>query len=261
MYVRLAFAVAAHLEPEILVIDEVLAVGDAQFQKKCLGKIGEVGRSGRTVLFVSHNMIAVRALCSRCCCLDGGRLVEDAEPDAAIRRYLIQTTDAAAARQDLQIHPRRSPGSQRVMTEVRLADSRGEEAASIAMGGGLSVHVRISSHPQPVCPVLGVVVKDRYGAALFGINNRVVPGFRFGHPVHDGRISCHYDSLPLMPGTYTLDLYLGNDSGDLDIIHDAISFEVLPDDLFGSGKLPPTSAGSFCVPARWTLETASAAAN
>ena len=88
MYVRLAFAVAAHLEPEILVVDEVLAVGDAEFQKKCLGKMGEVAKEGRTVLFVSHNMQAVKLLCSRAILLDSGKCVCDSNTHDAINRYL-----------------------------------------------------------------------------------------------------------------------------------------------------------------------------
>ena len=91
MYVRLAFAVAAHLEPEILIVDEVLAVGDAQFQKKCLGKMEEVGKEGRTVLFVSHNMGAIQTLCTRCLILDNGKLSFDQLPNKAIQRYLEET--------------------------------------------------------------------------------------------------------------------------------------------------------------------------
>jgi len=88
MYVRLAFAVAAHLEPEILIIDEVLAVGDAQFQKKCLGKMEEVGKSGRTILFVSHNMSTIQSLCSRCILLQNGKVSVDGSPNSAVQLYL-----------------------------------------------------------------------------------------------------------------------------------------------------------------------------
>ena len=88
MYVRLAFAVAAHLEPEILLVDEVLAVGDAAFQKKCLGKMGSVAQEGRTIFFVSHNMVAIQALCDRSICLSHGRIVEDGSTDQVITRYL-----------------------------------------------------------------------------------------------------------------------------------------------------------------------------
>ena len=95
MYVRLAFAVAAHLEPEILIVDEVLAVGDATFQKKCLGKMGEVAKEGRTVLFVSHNMAAVKALCTRAMLLDGGRLTREGLVDEVVDAYLMERSEIA----------------------------------------------------------------------------------------------------------------------------------------------------------------------
>src|SRR5262249_20778715 len=95
MYVRLAFAVAAHLEPEILIIDEVLAVGDAGFQKKCLRKMGDVAGDGRTVLFVSHNMAAVQGLCSRACLLSDGQIVGDGSPGNMVQRYLADIFSTA----------------------------------------------------------------------------------------------------------------------------------------------------------------------
>jgi lipopolysaccharide transport system ATP-binding protein len=98
MYMRLAFAVAAHLEPEVLVVDEVLAVGDAEFQRKCLGKMQDVSRGGRTVLFVSHNLAAVRALCSRAVWLDQGRVAFDGDVESCVDKYQAQTARAAAAR-------------------------------------------------------------------------------------------------------------------------------------------------------------------
>ena len=98
MYVRLAFAVAAHLEPEILIIDEVLAVGDSQFQKKCLGKMGDASREGRTVIFVSHNMVALQSLCQRAVWLNGGQLMGDGKADEVVTRYL-EANDTLLARQ------------------------------------------------------------------------------------------------------------------------------------------------------------------
>ena len=100
MYVRLAFAVAAHLEPEILIVDEVLAVGDAQFQKKCLGKMQEVSRRGRTVLFVSHNMSAVRSLCARGVLLHRGQISKDGSPDKIIDCYLANSLEAGGTTLD-----------------------------------------------------------------------------------------------------------------------------------------------------------------
>jgi len=92
MYVRLAFAVAAHLEPEILIVDEVLAVGDAQFQKKCLGRMDEIGKEGRTVLFVSHNMTAIKSLCSRAIWLNAGQVMDDGDTDTVVSNYLQNGT-------------------------------------------------------------------------------------------------------------------------------------------------------------------------
>ena len=110
MYVRLAFAVAAHLEPEILIVDEVLAVGDAEFQKKCLGKMREVATaSGRTVLFVSHNMGAVTTLCDRAMLLDRGRLVADGPPPSVVDRYLIPATESMHRLVSIFAAPRRGP--------------------------------------------------------------------------------------------------------------------------------------------------------
>jgi lipopolysaccharide transport system ATP-binding protein len=115
MYVRLAFAVAAHLQPEILVVDEVLAVGDAAFQKKCLGKMGDVAKEGRTILFVSHNMAAVQALCSRALLLEGGRLVHQGRTQDVAQRYLHSVMAAV----EVPLHERRDrsgDGSVRIVS-------------------------------------------------------------------------------------------------------------------------------------------------
>jgi lipopolysaccharide transport system ATP-binding protein len=115
MYVRLAFAVAAHMEPEILVIDEVLAVGDAGFQKKCLGKIGEVSNEGRTVLFVSHNMLAVTSLCNRAALIDQGRLIASGPSSTVVSNYLKQVATAASAvRDQIWNDPLSAPGNDRI---------------------------------------------------------------------------------------------------------------------------------------------------
>ncbi len=110
MYVRLAFAVAAHLEPEVLVIDEVLAVGDAEFQKKCLGKMGQVAQGGRTVLFVSHNMGAIRGLCSTGLLVDKGQLLMQGPVGQVIHQYLIERAGASSAEVKLSLMPGSSPG-------------------------------------------------------------------------------------------------------------------------------------------------------
>jgi lipopolysaccharide transport system ATP-binding protein len=130
MYVRLAFAVAAHLEPEILIVDEVLAVGDAEFQKRCLGRMGDVAREGRTVLFVSHNMQAVRRLCHKAILLEKGKLVAEGDAETVVRRYLssVESPDLGRKRWD---DPETAPGDDfcRVV-EVRATDPAGEPSTS-----------------------------------------------------------------------------------------------------------------------------------
>ena len=111
MYVRLAFAVAAHLEPEILLVDEVLAVGDAAFQKKCLGKMGDVARAGRTVIFVSHNMASIESLCSSCLLISSGRLEAKAEPAQIVMRYMASELRGHGGVRSLVEHQGRRGGS------------------------------------------------------------------------------------------------------------------------------------------------------
>jgi len=127
MYVRLAFAVAAHLEPEILVVDEVLAVGDAAFQKKCLGKMGNVAREGRTILFVSHNMTAVQSLCQRVICLNGGEIIEDGRSGQVVTNYLTESVNGTGLSEEVWDEVTTAPGNDMVRlhrVRVRPQDGR-----------------------------------------------------------------------------------------------------------------------------------------
>jgi lipopolysaccharide transport system ATP-binding protein len=126
MYLRLAFAVAAHLEPDILIIDEILAVGDAAFQKKVLGKVGDVAKGGRTVLFVSHNMGAIRALCSRALVLNAGRIVFDGSPDQAIASYLASSLARVGEQEGRVVFAGEHTQDDLVLREIRLADAFGQ---------------------------------------------------------------------------------------------------------------------------------------
>ena len=253
MYVRLAFAVAAHLEPEILIVDEVLAVGDDAFQKKCLGRIREISGSGRTVLLVSHNMFTVESLCTRCIFLAQGAVEADDEPRRVTPRYLDAARRSADGQIDLRNHPNRGGRWRGGMERLEIRDGKGKPTSLVRMGGALTVGVTFDRQAAPIKPVLGVVVKDNRGQPIFGVNNRFVPGYRFEESVGVGRVDCRIDNLPLMPGTYLLDLYLGDHREDVDVLQDAASFEVVPDDVFGSGKLPPAAAGPVCWPATWSL--------
>jgi lipopolysaccharide transport system ATP-binding protein len=129
MYVRLAFAVAAHLEPEILIVDEVLSVGDASFQKKCLGKMEDVAGQGRTVLFVSHNMQAIRSLCRTAIQLEAGRVVNSGEADLIVAEYLARLTDSKAS---ITWSPGEGPGDEECrLVAVQILDSSGDVASVV----------------------------------------------------------------------------------------------------------------------------------
>jgi lipopolysaccharide transport system ATP-binding protein len=148
MYVRLAFAVAAHLDLETLMVDEALAVGDAAFQRKCLGRMGEAAKSGRTVLFVSHSMPALEALCDRVIWINAGGVVEDGNPQRVIANYIDFSNSAESARKVGEYHwegNRRGTGEVQFRT-FRMFDSHGRETRELAMGDSLRVEVEYEAH-------------------------------------------------------------------------------------------------------------------
>lgn len=253
MYLRLAFAVAAFLECEILLVDEVLAVGDSNFQKKCLGRMRDVSATGRTVLFVSHNMAAIESLCRRCLYFSGGRLQADGSTTDIVRSYMATENAAAAATRRLEGHSGRQSWCKKVMRSVTLLDEGGNSVSSIRMGGTLGISVEFASSRGAIRPVLGVTIKNSYGMPIFGINNRIVKGYSFPDPLSESEITCHFRDLPLMPGSYSVDLYLGDEYQDYDAIYDAILFDVVPADVFGTGQLPGGECGSVFWPASWTV--------
>jgi lipopolysaccharide transport system ATP-binding protein len=152
MYVRLAFAVAAHLEPEILIVDEVLAVGDAAFQKKCLGKMGDAAREGRTVLFVSHNMQAVKALCTRAILLEQGQIVADGSVEEVVHGYLRDHDNLGSQR--IWADPAERPGDGDCrLAAVRVVDAAGDPSGSFFSGQPLTVELEfdLARVPQNLC--------------------------------------------------------------------------------------------------------------
>jgi lipopolysaccharide transport system ATP-binding protein len=254
MQARLAFAVAAHLEPEILVVDEVLAVGDVGFQKKCLGKMEDVSRQGRTVLFVSHNMAAIESLCKSCLLLAEGVLIAQGSPSEVVHKYISSEIRADLGQRGLAGHPGREAGSVSLMQSVRIHSAGAGPTGTVRMGASMSICVAFR-HDSPFQPYLGIVMKNAQGQNVLTVNNDFLPSYELARPVASGTVACDFDWLPLMPGTYSLDLYLGtNPYDDSDIIHDAISFEVVPADVFGTGKLPDASWGMIFWPAKWRLE-------
>jgi homopolymeric O-antigen transport system ATP-binding protein len=251
MYVRLAFAVAAHLEPEILLVDEVLAVGDQAFQKKCLGKMGDVARRGRTVLLVSHNMTSIESLCTKVLLLSGGKMDLLADPATAIANYTKSVLSTVTASLNLSSHPGRRSGAEPAMKRITLR-SGSMETGVVRMGDPISFVLEFLAGKE-IRPCFGLTVKTERGFRVFHVSDRFCHQIAHCDPARSGVVVCSIQALDLMPGRYLVDLWLEDSSAwtGMDMIADAISFEVVPADLLGTGRLPPTSEGTVFRRARW----------
>lgn len=167
MYVRLAFAVAAHLEPDVLIVDEVLAVGDVEFQKKCIGKIKEVAGGGRTVLFVSHNMEAVKNLCSRALLLEHGRIVEDGTPTEVIAAYLSRKSSADWGRRYTELD---APGNDLVkLKSITLSPRRDDQTPIITVKSDLIVDIEFWSYAEAMQTNLSLHLYASTGECVFNV--------------------------------------------------------------------------------------------
>ncbi|MEL7535111.1 MAG: ABC transporter ATP-binding protein, partial [Bacteroidota bacterium] len=241
MQLRLAFAVAAHLEPEILVIDEVLAVGDAEFQKKCLGKMDEVSKSGRTVLFVSHNMEAVKRLCTKGVLLVKGECKSIGPIDQVIEDYLDQYSPDAESAQ-IQI-PKNDKFS--LWTESISILANEQLSAEMKMGDSLAFDVHFKSDIPVKDVVIGLVVSSLKGEKILNANNVYQPHSPYQEQVSEGVIRCNIGKPPLMPGRYQVSFWVGNSVEHIQRLEEILTFEVVEQDIWGKGKLPPRNASTL----------------
>jgi lipopolysaccharide transport system ATP-binding protein len=254
MYMRLAFAVAAHLEPEILLVDEVLAVGDAAFQKKCLGKMEAIAGQGRTVLFVSHNMAAVARLCGRGLLLEKGQLAFEGTVERAVELYQKGAVQHTA---DGVSHFANRSGSGAIQfAKVRILNDKGQPELSCGGAVTVEMHLRVSRPCQARHVALGIGVNGQQGERLITLLNRFDPHAR-AHDVAltDGTVvKCELPRLLLRPGPYYLTLYADVNGEIADQVKDAVEIEVHEADYFGSGVLPTGSQGPFLLDQSWHYE-------
>ena len=251
MYVRLAFAVAAHLEPEVLIVDEVLAVGDAQFQKKCLGKMEDVGKDGRTVVFVSHQIASVEKLCNRGILINNGRINYLGNQSQTIAQYLATSSDEStslANRKD-----RRGNGSFKVL-EIDFRDTEGNLLESSQSGQTVDVNLHFSCRENISFDRLtaSISVKTQLGTPVFLQHNRLT-GEDFGTVRKDGVITCRIKRLPLPPSHYQISYSIIKDGVWLDGLENAKNLSVIEGDFYDSGEVPPVSHGICLVEASWSL--------
>jgi lipopolysaccharide transport system ATP-binding protein len=252
MYVRLAFSVAAHMQPDVLIVDEVLAVGDVAFQNKCLGKIRGIAGQGRTVLFVSHNMAAVQGLCSRACLLSAGQIVVEGSPTDVVPSYMAGSfRTSPTSLEDRQ--DREGTGEVRFV-KVGIVDGNGHpiETALCGQDIGIAVSYRSRADHRLSRGDMHITVYSSLGHFLFNCSSEgsgsslvLVPGV--------GGVVCHIPQLPLAPGRYVFNLYLTVAGQIVDWVQQAGFLDVAAGDYFGTGQLKTHREG-FLVKHGWSVE-------
>ncbi len=252
MYVRLAFAVSAHLEPEILIVDEVLAVGDMAFQRKCMGRMREVGHGGRAVLFVSHNMAAIEALCSRAILLEEGRVTSDGDVQEVIREYRRRIM-APQLQEVAHLRERRGPGRrQRVFCAATLLDEAGAPTNFVPLGGLFHLRIGLDT-PTPLRdPVLTVGVDDTMGQRILSVVSHRRQETAIGQIVGHCEVDCRVEQFPLAPGDYWIKLGLAAEAGvQVDDIEHVLHLSVINGEAFNEGR--GFHLGLCLAPSRWSI--------
>jgi lipopolysaccharide transport system ATP-binding protein len=252
MKVRLAFAVAAHLEPEILIIDEVLAVGDADFQRKCLGKMRDQTQEGRTVLFVSHNMGAVLDLCPRAIILKNGQIAAEGPSREMVEQYL-STLFVPVDNMNLRDLSTRSGDGR-----LRFA------AAYFQSQDGKSINMPIAGHPVDIALEFeskedlsniqfGLTIFNQMGIAVTHCNVGI-NGHLYQVPKGEGKVICHIPKLPLPLGNYKVSIVASDNIGNLDAVPTACIFDIETSNFFKNQFTPPMRFSTALVDHSWRIE-------
>jgi lipopolysaccharide transport system ATP-binding protein len=249
MYVRLAFAVAAHLEPEILLVDEVLAVGDVAFQRKCLGRMGDVARQGRTVLFVSHNMAAVQTLCSRGILLRKGRVWASGTPSETVASYL-RTLEETASQDLLQRTERRGRGRVR-LARIDISAGEGARLGTLVVGQPARFAFFLTEVRRGIACTF--TIYDQYGQAVANLNSAVSGSQDLYEPVPSPVMLCELDELLLVPGRYRVNAAVACNGELEDHLEGAGFFDVEEGHVAGRPVATGSRYGSVCLRHRWTL--------
>jgi len=248
MYVRLGFAVAAHLRSEILIVDEVLAVGDQDFQRKCLGKMRDVANDGRTVLLVSHNMVAISNLCSQAVVLRAGRVAYAGSVDGATAEY--SSREGMALVGDLVRRRDRSGSGEIRCVSLAIRDAAGRLTRAVRPHEPFELVVTWHATVALYEVVLSIDIELLDGTRL----TTMYSAFRneaFAVQAGSGAFSCHVSGLPLRPDTYSVNVFIGSYFAVHDLVERAMTFEVTPVDVFGTGRLPERSHGALLADYQW----------
>jgi len=254
MYVRLAFAVAAHLEPEILLVDEVLAVGDIAFQTKCLRKMGDVANEGRTILFVSHNMAAIESLCKHGLVLNAGQVEFIGTQTEAIAKYFENFNDNKVSLRDFAQRP--GSGAVRI-TKVKFQEVSGRPIEVIQSGQDLEIcfSYETGANYSNGYVHVGMQVYTQLGVQVFSQTTRIMGG-GFIKLSPKGTFICRIPHIPLPPAIYQLHCGIKVDEITADTIAGAITMTVAEGDFYGTGRVPLSNQGVCLVNGEWRMEQA-----
>lgn len=237
MYVRLAFAVAAHLESEILIVDEVLAVGDADFQKKCLGKMGDISKGeGRTILFVSHNMAAVKSLCQRGIVLENGKAIFSGKVEEAVTRYFMTNyqQNNEVGIYNFENHQDKVNSKYGILRAELYCNGRLSD--TIYTGSKFELKLFYEASRDFYEGEIGIVIKDSNQVSYIGLNNKHI-GESIVIKKGKGIGSIVIEDFPLFSSEdYWINLYFGDNGPNYESIENAIKFNIIGEDEYGSGR-------------------------
>jgi lipopolysaccharide transport system ATP-binding protein len=259
MRLRLGFAVAAHLETDILLVDEVLAVGDVEFQKKCLSKIENLHQGGRTVLFVSHNMTAIEHLCSRTLWIHDGQLRMDGETNEVIRAYLANFGGNQSVGTSLADFTEREGTGEAQFTRIEFLDAGGQEMPVVRSGDEVTVRMHYRARNELRNAHFGITLVTELGthvATLSTHNSGMEIPFL---PPGDGYLDLTIEHLNLMPGRYWISLYATSPNhynmGKYcwDVLEHCTTLEIEPSDFYKTGNGVGRQFGIVLLPCKWSL--------
>lgn len=254
MYVRLAFAVAAHLEPEILIVDEVLAVGDAEFQKKCLGKMQDVARGeGRTVIFVSHNMSAVQRLCSRGLLMRQGRMIKDGPVNDVVNEYLAMLTRTAETAFDADSPDRQGNGAVRFIG-ARALNEEGQPAKSLIAGKPAAFEFSYRNVRGVSKANIFFTIYNHLGIAVTNVDMNLT-GFGPTELGAEGTATCRFPTIPLPLGQYRVAAAISVNGQIADMVPGALVFEVETSVFYETHHAPSIQFCTAMVAHEWSHVT------
>jgi lipopolysaccharide transport system ATP-binding protein len=250
MKVRLAFSVAAFMEPEILLVDEVLAVGDSAFQTKCIGKMSDVSKQGRTIIFVSHNMPAILNLCERVIVLDSGRVKIDTDPDTGIKAY-FESTATQSDHRAFSTVPRLREHTP-IIQSLQFMDPEGQPIVSVQSGGALTIRIGYQHTEMLKNAHFGLTFETLMGIKVFYVHSKIQEG-TLPDLAPSGVIECNIPRLPLLAGTYYISAGCGSQKKQMDYIERGCQFQVTEADVFGTGRTLNPKAAIVFVDAAWQV--------